>query len=168
MMKTRVMIVDDHPVMRMGLTELIEHEPDLEVCGTAAEVTEAMQMIDAVHPDVAVVDISLRGGNGIELIEQAKARHSEIKMLVASMYDEVLFAERALRAGAMGFINKQEPPEEILSAPAPGDRRPGLPEFPDGQSAAATAWSGGAPPARSRSRASRTASWRSSSSSARE
>lgn len=114
--KTRVLIVDDHPVMRMGLTELIEHEPDLEVCGTAADVAEAMQLIDAHHPDVAIVDISLRGGNGIELIEQAKARHAEVKVLVSSMYDEALFAERVLRAGAMGFINKQEPPEEMLSA----------------------------------------------------
>ncbi len=116
MTKTRVFIVDDHPVVRLGLAELIEHEPDLEVCGTAAEVSEAMHQIESVHPDVAVVDISLKGGNGIELIEQTKARHTDVKILVSSMYDESLFAERALRAGAMGFINKQEPPDELLSA----------------------------------------------------
>jgi DNA-binding NarL/FixJ family response regulator len=116
MTKTRVLIVDDHPVMRMGLVELLEHEPDLEVAGTACDVPEGLHQIEALRPDVAIVDISLKGGNGIELIEQSKARHLDVKMLVSSMYDESLFAERVLRAGAMGFISKQEPPEEMLSA----------------------------------------------------
>jgi DNA-binding NarL/FixJ family response regulator len=114
--KTRVMIVDDHPIMQLGLAELIGAEPDLEVCGTAGEVSEALQKIDALRPEVAVVDISLKGGSGIELIEQCKSRYGDVRILVSSMYDESLFAERALRAGAMGFINKQENTDLLIVA----------------------------------------------------
>lgn len=113
---SRVLIVDDHPVVRRGLAELIADEPDLEICGQAADVQEALRLVDATHPDVVVCDISLQAGNGIELIEQIKARDERVKTLVSSMHDESLFAERALRAGAMGYINKQEPSERVIAA----------------------------------------------------
>lgn len=114
--KSRVLIVDDHPIIQVGLAELINAEPDMEVCGTATDVDGALEEIDSKHPDVAIVDISLKGGNGLALIEQVKNRHAQIRMLVSSMYDESLFAERALRAGAMGFVNKQEDSEKLIQA----------------------------------------------------
>ena len=114
--RARVMIVDDHPVVRLGLAEVIGSEPDLEVAGMAGDVAEAIDQVALCRPDLVIVDISLKGGSGIDLIEQIKSRHGDLKMLVSSMYDETLFAERALRAGAMGFINKQERPEEMIAA----------------------------------------------------
>lgn len=113
---TRVLIVDDHPIVRRGLAELISDEPDLEICGEAADSTEALRLIDSVRPDLIVIDISLQNGNGIELIKQIKARDQGIKMLVSSMHDESLFAERALRAGALGYVNKAEAAESIVEA----------------------------------------------------
>lgn len=114
--KSRVLIVDDHPIVRRGLADMIGCQPDLAVCGEAADVDEAMQQVEATQPDVAVIDLSLKGGHGIELIEQIKSRHERIRMLVSSMHDEMLFAERALRAGAMGYITKQESAENLLEA----------------------------------------------------
>jgi DNA-binding NarL/FixJ family response regulator len=116
MTKYRVLIVDDHPVVRDGLGELINQESDLEVCGEAADATEALRLVEEARPNVAVVDLSLQSGHGIELIEQIKARNEQIKMLVWSMHDEMLFAERALRAGAVGYINKQEATEKVIDA----------------------------------------------------
>lgn len=113
---TRVLIVDDHPIVRRGLAELISDEPDLEICGEAADSTEALRLIDSARPDLIVIDISLQNGNGIELIKQIKARDQGIKMLVSSMHDESLFAERALRAGALGYVNKAEAAENIVEA----------------------------------------------------
>ncbi len=119
MNKTRVLIVDDHPVMRMGMVELLEHEPDMEVCGTASDVNEGMQQIEALRPEVVIVDISLKGGNGIELIEQTKGRHSDIKMLVSSMYDESLFAERVCCAPAQWVSSaSRSPGRDALRAAA--------------------------------------------------
>lgn len=112
----RVLIVDDHPVVRRGLAELINDETDLEVCGEASDGPDALRQVEAKHPDVVVVDISLQAGNGIELIQQIKDRDERIKTLVSSMHDESLFAERALRAGAMGYVNKQEPTEKVIDA----------------------------------------------------
>ncbi len=112
----RVLIVDDHPIVRRGLAELIDQEPDLEVCGEASDAPEALQQVRATHPDVVVVDIALKSGNGIELIKQIKACDSDIKMLVSSMHDESLYAERALRAGAMGYINKREAVDKVIDA----------------------------------------------------
>ncbi len=112
----RVLIVDDHPVVRRGLAELIGDEPDLEVCGEASDAPDALRQVETKHPDVVVVDISLQAGNGIELIQQIKERDERIKTIVSSMHDESLFAERALRAGAMGYINKQEPTERVIDA----------------------------------------------------
>jgi DNA-binding NarL/FixJ family response regulator len=114
--KYRVLIVDDHPIVRRGLADLIDHQPDLEVCGEAADVAEALQVVAATQPDVVVVDLALKSGHGIELVEQIKARYDGVKMLVSSMHDEMLFAERTLRAGAMGYIAKQEPTENLLEA----------------------------------------------------
>ncbi len=114
--KYRVLIVDDHPVVRDGLGELIAQEPDLEVCGEAAEAAEALRLVESVRPHVVVVDLSLQSGHGIELIEQIKARDEQIKMLVWSMHDEMLFAERALRAGAVGYLNKQEATDRVVEA----------------------------------------------------
>ena len=112
----KVLIVDDHPIVRRGLADLIAQEPDLEVCGEAADAAEALQQVEQDCPDVAVVDISLRSGHGLELIEQIKAKHDRVRMLVSSMHDELLFAERCLRAGAMGYIPKQEPTEKLIEA----------------------------------------------------
>jgi len=112
----RVLLVDDHPLVRRGLADVIGREPDLEVCGEAADVTEAMQAVERTDPDLVVVDLSLKSGHGIDLIEQINARSDRIKVLVSSMHDEVLFAERVLRAGAMGYVTKQESPDTLLAA----------------------------------------------------
>jgi DNA-binding NarL/FixJ family response regulator len=114
--KHKVLIVDDHPIVRRGLAEMIAMEPDLEVCGEAADMAEAIKRIETNCPDVAVVDMSLKNGLGLELIEHIKANHPSIKMLVSSMHDELLFAERSLRAGALGYIPKQEATETLLDA----------------------------------------------------
>jgi len=112
---SRIMIVDDHALVRHGLGQLISGEADLEVCAQAATIDEALGRLDS-EPDLIVIDISLKEGNGIELIKQVKARDADIKMLVSSMHDESLFAERALHAGAKGYINKQESTENVLDA----------------------------------------------------
>jgi len=114
--KHKVLIVDDHPIVRHGLAELIARQPDLEMCGDAADVPEALRQVETRRPDVAVIDISLEGGNGIELIEQIRALYPEVKMLVSSMHDEKVFAGRALRAGALGYINKRESIRKVIDA----------------------------------------------------
>ncbi|MGA2797206.1 MAG: response regulator transcription factor [Thermoguttaceae bacterium] len=114
--KYKVLVVDDHPIVRRGLAELIAMEPDMEVCGEAADMAEAIKRIEANCPDVAILDISLKSGHGLELIEHIKANHPGVKMLVSSMHDELLFAERSLRAGALGYIPKQEATETLLDA----------------------------------------------------
>jgi DNA-binding NarL/FixJ family response regulator len=114
--RTRVLIVDDHPTLRRGLIALIQDEADLEVCGESAEAGEALRMVKELNPDVVVVDLSLKQGTGLELIEQVKALDKGVKMLVASMHEESLYAERALRAGAMGYINKQETIDKLVDA----------------------------------------------------
>jgi DNA-binding NarL/FixJ family response regulator len=112
----RVLVIDDHPLVRQGLRQLIESEDSLIVCGEAADTTEALRLIEAEEPDLALVDISLRSGNGIELIKQIKARRPEVKTLVYSMHDETLYAERALHAGAMGYVNKEELADTLMAA----------------------------------------------------
>jgi DNA-binding NarL/FixJ family response regulator len=114
--KHRVLLVDDHPLVRRGLAEVISREPDLETCGEAGDVQEALLEVERTHPDVVVVDLTLKTGHGIELIETLKGRDPRLKMLVSSMHDEMLFAERVLRAGAMGYVSKQEPPDTLLRA----------------------------------------------------
>jgi DNA-binding NarL/FixJ family response regulator len=112
----RVLIVDDHPIVREGLALLISSQADLEVCGEAEDVITAGQLIDEARPDVAIVDISLKGSSGLELIKRIKAKHPSVQILVSSIHDESVYAERALRAGAMGYVNKQEATRTILVA----------------------------------------------------
>jgi DNA-binding NarL/FixJ family response regulator len=115
-MATKVLIVDDHPAVREGLAVRISSQADLEVCGQAADTAEAMKLIRAGRPDVAVVDIQLRTGNGLDLVQRIKAFDETIGILIWSMYPDGLYAERALRAGALGYINKQNVTEDIVDA----------------------------------------------------
>jgi DNA-binding NarL/FixJ family response regulator len=112
--KIRVLLVDDHPLVREGMTNLINQQRDLEVCGEAANEPEALQLISVAKPDVAVVDISLETGSGIELVKNIKAIYPKVKTLVLSMHDEMLYAERALRAGARGYIMKREAAKKVI------------------------------------------------------
>jgi len=113
---TRILIVDDHPLVRAGFSQLIGDCPDLEVCCEAGDMAEALRQIDISRPDLAIIDLSLAGGSGLDLIERIKSRDKSILMLVASMHDETLYAERVLAAGAHGFINKQEAQDSIIHA----------------------------------------------------
>jgi DNA-binding NarL/FixJ family response regulator len=112
----RVLIVDDHPAVREALTIRIAAQPDLEVCGEAADANEALRLAAATDPDVAVIDIALKTGNGIDLIKRLKARNDKFRAIVWSIYREDLYAERALRAGAMGYINKEQATGKIIEA----------------------------------------------------
>jgi DNA-binding NarL/FixJ family response regulator len=114
--KYRVLLIDDHPLVRRGLAEVIAREPDLEVCGEAGDVAEALGEVDRTQPDIAIVDLTLKTGHGIELLEKLKTRAPNLKTLVSSMHDETLFAERVLRAGAKGYVTKQESPEVLIRA----------------------------------------------------
>lgn len=116
MTKRKVLIVDDHPILRKGLTLLINQEPDLFVCAEAENAQMALESLDNVVPDMAIVDISLPGIDGIELIKELRLRHKDMPVLVVSMHDEALYAERSLRAGARGYIMKQEALEKVLVA----------------------------------------------------
>ena len=112
----RILIVDDHPLVRTGFAQLIGDCPDLEVCGEAADMAEALRQLDDNNPDLAIIDLSLAGGSGLDLIEHIKSREQGTLMLVASMHDESLYAERVLNAGARGYINKQEAQDSIIRA----------------------------------------------------
>jgi len=112
----KVLIVDDHPIVRWGLRELVAAEADLEVCGEAETLPDALAMVEETKPDVVVVDLTLKDGHGLDLVQKIKASGNKTKMLVSSMHDESLFAERAIRAGASGYISKQEPPGTIIGA----------------------------------------------------
>jgi len=114
--KSRILIVDDHPLFREGLRQMIERDGDLLVCGEAADAVEAMQAIPQFNPDLAIIDISLGGGSGIDLIKTIKAQYDDLPLLVVSMHDESLYAERALRAGAMGYVMKHEPGRTVKAA----------------------------------------------------
>jgi len=111
-----VLLVDDHPIVRFGMRQLIEAEPGLNVCGETDNAGDAMKLIDKLKPDIAVIDLSLHDGNGMELIKQIKARGDATKVLVASMHDESIYAERVVRAGAMGYVNKNEAAKELVTA----------------------------------------------------
>jgi DNA-binding NarL/FixJ family response regulator len=114
--KSRVFIVDDHTMFREGLRQLIDHEPTLVVCGDAEGADEAMKGIRATNPDVVLVDISLAGASGIDLIKEIKDEMEDLPILVVSMHEESLYAERALRAGAMGYVMKHEPAKTVKAA----------------------------------------------------
>ena len=114
--KARILLVDDHPIVRQGLAEMIDQEPDLMVCGTAEDVHKALDAVEKYKPDLVIADISLKGSNGIELLKNIKVRFPRTLVLVLSMHDESLYAVRALRAGAAGYIMKQEATEKVLTA----------------------------------------------------
>jgi len=113
--KIKILLVDDHPLVREGVANLINQQPDLEVCGEAGNEPQALQLIGTTGPDVAVVDISLANGSGLELIKSIKAVHPAVAVLVLSMHDESLYAERALRAGARGYIMKSEAAKKVIA-----------------------------------------------------
>lgn len=112
----RIFLVDDHPIIRRGYTALIDSEPDLEICGEASSGPEAIAKFEAAAPDLAIIDISLNGFNGIELIKHLKTLFPNVLFLVVSMHDESLYAERALGAGAMGYLMKSEADISVVSA----------------------------------------------------
>jgi DNA-binding NarL/FixJ family response regulator len=111
-----VLIVDDHPIVRERLGELINQEPDLVVCGEAEDGHGALEAVESTQPDIAIVDISLKDTYGIELIKDLKIRHPKLPVLVLSMHEESMYAERALRAGAKGYLNKQEATKKVIPA----------------------------------------------------
>lgn len=113
---TRIMLVDDHDLMRYGLKELMAGQPDLTVCGEASDYQDALREFDEKTPDLLIVDVSLKTGNGLELVKTIKAKNPGIRIIVLSMFDEELYAERALRAGAVAFVSKQQPSHAILDA----------------------------------------------------
>jgi DNA-binding NarL/FixJ family response regulator len=110
------LIVDDHPAVREALAVRIGRQPDLEVCGEAADMGEALRLLADARPDVAVVDITLKSGSGLDLIKRIKDHNSHVRILVWSMHSEALYAERALRAGAMGYVNKDQATDRIIDA----------------------------------------------------
>jgi DNA-binding NarL/FixJ family response regulator len=112
--KIKILLVDDHPLVREGVANLIHQQPDLEVCGEAANEPQALQLIGGMLPDVAVVDLSLEKGSGLELIKSIKAMYPGVAMLALSMHDESLYAERALRAGARGYLMKREAAKKVI------------------------------------------------------
>jgi DNA-binding NarL/FixJ family response regulator len=115
--KRQIFLVDDHPVTREGLARLINHEPDLEVCGEAGTAAKALPAIEKAKPDLVIVDVSLtKGASGLELIKDLAVRQSRLPVLTFSTHDEALYAERALRAGARGYVMKQEPTANIMQA----------------------------------------------------
>jgi DNA-binding NarL/FixJ family response regulator len=113
---TRILIVDDHPLVREGLIGLLAAQSDFVVCGEASGVVEARQLVASTRPDVAIIDLTLSDGTGIELIKDLRARCPAVKLLVLSMHDESLYAERALRAGAVGYVSKHEASRTIVQA----------------------------------------------------
>jgi DNA-binding NarL/FixJ family response regulator len=142
--KRRVLIVDDHAVLREGLAMVINHQPDLLVCGEAEDVPSGLQAVATSRPDVVIVDLSLGSGSGLDLIKDIKAQHPDLAMLVLSLHDETLYAERVLRAGARGYIMKRASTTEVLEA---------LRKVLHGEvylsqkmAALATAWKTGTPP----------------------
>lgn len=114
--KSRILIVDDHPLFREGLRQMIERNPEWTVCGEAADAAEALAAIPAQEPDLVMVDISLGGASGLDLIKSVKAQYDELPVLVISMHDESLFAQRAIRAKAMGYVMKHEPAKTVQAA----------------------------------------------------
>jgi DNA-binding NarL/FixJ family response regulator len=114
--KAKIIVVDDHPIVRQGLVQMIGHEPDLEVCAEAEAAADALKAIAATNPDAAIVDLSLKGSSGLELLKDIRVRYPKLPVLVLSVYDESMYAERALRAGARGYMMKEEAAEKVLTA----------------------------------------------------
>lgn len=116
MIPANIFIVDDHPLVRYGLRQLIDGEPHLNVCGDADSVSAAIKSISSLLPDLAIIDMSLPDGNGLILVKHLLARHPKLRILISSMHDEILFTERALKAGAKGYINKAATGDEVIAA----------------------------------------------------
>lgn len=114
--KRRIFLVEDHPVTRDGFAQLLNYQEDLEVCGQAGSIADALKQIPALLPELAIVDISLPDGEGIELIESLSVQAPGVKVLALSMHDESVYAPRALAAGAKGYVMKQTPTETVMSA----------------------------------------------------
>ena len=114
--KIKILLVDDHPLVREWLTNLLKQQPDFQVCGESGDAPEALQLIGQTQPDIAIVDISLASGSGIDLIKDIKSTHANVAVMVLSMHDELLYAERALRAGAGGYIMKSEATQKVIQA----------------------------------------------------
>jgi DNA-binding NarL/FixJ family response regulator len=114
--KRRLLLVDDHPVTREGFAQLLNQQPDLEVCGLAGTAARAMGAIETLDPDLVVMEVALPDANGLELIKRVRTRYRQLKVLVLAGQDEVLYAERALRAGARGYIMKQAETAEVFRA----------------------------------------------------
>jgi DNA-binding NarL/FixJ family response regulator len=114
--KIRIVIVDDHPLFRHGIKQLINAEEDMTVCGEAANAQQALSVLREMTPDFAIVDIGLKGTNGIELMKSIKAEHPKLPVLIVSMHDESMYALRALRAGARGYVMKQEALDQVMIA----------------------------------------------------
>ena len=114
--RTRVLIVDDHPMTRAGLVHLINHQPDLVVCAEAENAADALDAVEVLEPDLVLADITLPGKSGLELIKDIKAIRPGLPTLVISMHDESLYAQRILRAGARGYITKHEGGEKLMQA----------------------------------------------------
>ena len=114
--KHRIFLVDDHPIVRQGLTLLINQEPDLTVCGTASDAHSALTSVIEIKPDMLITDVSMSGPDGLQLVKQLLAHLPDLPILVLSIHDEMLYAERALKAGARGYIMKHEVESTILTA----------------------------------------------------
>lgn len=113
---SRILLVDDHPLMREGLGKLIASESGLTVCGMANNVQQALSMVETEQPDLVITDLTLPGRNGLELIKDLMATHPEIPTIVLSMHDELIYAERVLRAGGRGYVMKDSSPDRLLEA----------------------------------------------------
>ena len=114
--RKKILLVEDHPIFRLGLGELINQEADLEVCGGAESVPAALRAIEALQPDLVVADITLQDSDGIDLVKAVNRQYKNLPVLILSMHDEFLYAERALRAGARGYVMKQEAMESVVFA----------------------------------------------------
>ena len=114
--KKRVFVVDDHPIVRQGLAQMVNREADLMVCGEAEDASTVLQAITIEKPDILIVDISLNGPDGLDLLKNIRTRYPVLPVLILSMHDESIYAERALRAGAMGYVMKQEPAKVVKTA----------------------------------------------------
>lgn len=111
-----VLIVDDHPLVRESLARVVQREPDLMVCGEAEDRLQAMELVARTRPHLALIDLTLKHSSGLDLVKDIRSRFPQVKILVLSMHDETILAERVVRAGAQGYITKEEPPAKILEA----------------------------------------------------
>lgn len=113
---TNILLVDDHSMLREGLRQIIETEPGLHVCGMAANVREALELVESAHPDLVITDLTMPAGNGLELVRNLGATHPRLPVIVLSLHNEILYAERALRAGARGYVPKSAPTALLIEA----------------------------------------------------